>query len=314
MIELLKILKDLKIFPQKIQPLKGDGSNRKFFRLYFNNSSLILILPQEGKHGLKEAKVYYELGRFFYYHKIPVPNIEFWDQKSGALIIEDLGDIKLSELKNPFLYYYKVIEILVKLQKLVPFFPVDKTLDTSFYDFAFLWEREINYFFEWYLKNYKNLKLSSFFSDEIFNWAKEKSQFIDKVVIHRDFQSKNLMIKNNKIFIIDFQGARLGPPSYDLASLLFDPYVNHFEDSEILYKFLNYYLDLTSYPQKQFLEEFKFLSVVRLMQALAAYCKLSKLGKTWFKNYIPITEKRLFKLIKNFYPEIYKIFNLVKKQ
>ena len=50
------------------------------------------------------------------------------------------------------------------------------------------------------------------------------------------------------------------------------------------------------------------------MQALAAYCKLSKLGKTWFKNYIPITEKRLFKLIKNFYPEIYKIFkNLIKK-
>jgi len=46
--------------------------------------------------------------------------------------------------------------------------------------------------------------------------------------MHRDFQSKNLMIKNEQIFVIDFQGARLGPPSYDLASLLFDPYVNHF--------------------------------------------------------------------------------------
>ena len=121
-----------------------------------------------------KPKVYYELGRFFYYHKIPVPKIEFWDQKSGALIIEDLGDIKLSELKNPFLYYYKVIEILIKLQKLVPFFPVDKTLDASFYNFNFLWERKINY-----LKNYKNLKLNFFIIDEIFNWAKEKSQFID---------------------------------------------------------------------------------------------------------------------------------------
>jgi len=82
-------------------------------------------------------------------------------------------------LKIHFYNYYKVIEILVKLQKLIPFFPVDKTLDTSFYDFNFLWEREINYFFDWYLKNYRNLKLSSFFIDEIFNWAKEKSQFID---------------------------------------------------------------------------------------------------------------------------------------
>ena len=63
---------------------------------------------------------------------------------------------------------------MVKLQKLVPFFPVDKTLDASFYNFIFLWEREINY-----LKNYKNLKLSFFIIDEIFNWAKEKSQFID---------------------------------------------------------------------------------------------------------------------------------------
>lgn len=92
------------------------------FSSLFQKFLLILILPQEGEYGLKKAKIYYELGKFFYQHKIPVPNIEFWDQKSRILIIEDLEDTKLSELKNPFLYYYKVIEILIKLQKLVSFF------------------------------------------------------------------------------------------------------------------------------------------------------------------------------------------------
>ena len=56
--------------PVKIEKLKGDGSNRKFFRIFFNNSSLILILPQEGEYGLKEAYSYYELGNFFHKNHI----------------------------------------------------------------------------------------------------------------------------------------------------------------------------------------------------------------------------------------------------
>lgn len=310
--ELFDYLKSLKISPQKIEPLKGDGSNRKFFRLFLKNSSLILILPQEGSYGLKEAKAYYELGTFFYKNDIPVPEIKLWDEDKGILIIEDLGDTKLCDIENPWSFYYKAIEILVKIQKLFSHFPINKTLDTPIYDLDFLWKKEINYFFDWYLKDYKNLNLNPYFVEEFFNWAKEKSNFTSQVVMHRDFQSKNLMIKNDKVFVIDFQGARIGPPSYDLASLLFDPYVNHFENLEILHKFFKYYLDLTNYSEDEFFEEFRFLAIIRLMQALAAYCKLSKMGKIWFKGYISIAEKRLFRLIKNFYPKIYKLFNLLQ--
>ncbi len=310
--ELSDYLKNFKIYPQKIEALKGDGSNRKFYRLFLKNSSLILILPQEGSYGLKEAEVYYELGNFFYKNNIPVPEIKFWDKDRGILIIEDLGDIKLCDIENPWAFYYETIEILVKLQNLVSSFPIEKTLDTPFYNFEFLWEKEINYFFEWYLKKYRNFQLSFSVIDEIYHWAKEKSRFISQVIMHRDFQSKNLMIKDKKVFIIDFQGARLGPPSYDLASLLLDPYVNHFESLENLYKFLKYYFKLTNYPENKLFEEFKFLGIIRLMQALAAYCKLSYIGKNWFKKYISIAEKRLTKLLKIFYPEIYKIFNPFK--
>uniref|UniRef100_A0A7V5XEY2 DUF1679 domain-containing protein n=1 Tax=Thermodesulfobacterium geofontis TaxID=1295609 RepID=A0A7V5XEY2_9BACT len=310
---LFEILKKFKIYPQKIESLRGDGSNRKFFRLYFENSSLILIIPQEGSYGLKEAKTYYELGNFFYKNGIPVPKIEFWDQESGILLIEDLGDIKLCDIENSLPFYYKVLEILVKIQKLAPSFPINSTLDTPIYNFDFLWEKEINYFFDWYLRKYKNLNLDPYFIEEIFNWAKEKSNFTFKVVMHRDFQSKNLMIKKDKIFVIDFQGARLGPPTYDLASLLLDPYVNHFENPEILKNFLKYYLSLTEYSESKFFEDFKFLGIIRLMQSLGAYCKLSKMGKHWFEKYIFIAEKRLFSLLKTFYPGLYKLFRELQK-
>jgi len=311
--KILEFLKNFKIYPQKIEPLKGDGSNRKFFRLYFENSSLILIIPQEGAYGLKEAKAYYELGNFFYKNSIPVPKIEFWDQESGILLIEDLGDIKLCDIKNSLPFYYEVLEMLVKIQKLASSFPINSTLDTPIYNFDFLWEKEINYFFDWYLRKYRKLKLDPSFMEKIYNWAKERSNFTFKVVMHRDFQSKNLMVKKGEIFVIDFQGARLGPPSYDLASLLFDPYVNHFENFKILENFLKYYLNLTKYTENKFFKEFKFLGIIRLMQALAAYCKLSKMGKTWFEKYILIAENRLFNLLKTFYPELYRLFRGLQK-
>ncbi len=306
--ELLK--SSFKISPYKIKALRGDGSNRSFYRLYFKNYTLILILPQQGEYGLNEAKAYYELGNFFYFHNIPVPKIKFWDSEKGILIVEDLGNKKLCMVKNFLSFYYKILEILSNLQRLVPGFPIDKTLETPIYNFEFLWEKEINYFLDWYLKKYKNIKLHTNLIHEIFLWAKEKTNFLDLVVMHRDFQSKNLMIKNNKIFIIDFQGARLGPPSYDLASLLHDPYINHFKNFKEIFKLINYYLTLTKYPPEKFYKEFQFLSIIRLMQALAAYCKLFNTGKYWFKKYIPIAEKKLFKLTKIFFPEIYKmIFN-----
>ena len=308
MMNLFQLVKTLfHLQPVKIEKLKGDGSNRKFFRIFFNNSSLILILPQEGEYGLKEAYSYYELGNFFYKNHIPVPKIEFWSPETGILIVEDLGNTRLFDIKNfSEKYYFKAIQILAKFQKLVSSFPVDKTVDTPVYSFDFLWEKEIKYFFEWYIRRYKKIKIPESFIEEIFFWAKEEANFVDQIVMHRDFQSKNLMIKNDNIFIVDFQGARLGPPAYDLASLLFDPYINYFNQfSEISY-FIEYYLKLTKYPHKTFLKEFKFLSIVRLKQALAAYCKLSSLGKNWFLEYIPRAENRLFSLLQSFYPDIYK--------
>ncbi len=303
-----RFLKNLRLSYSKIEPLIGDGSNRKFFRIHLKHNSLILILPQEGEYGLKEARSYYELGKFFYEHGIPVPKINFFDPKTGLLLVEDLGNTRLFDVKVfSEKFYLKAIHILIKLQKLVSKFPIEKTLDTPVYNLEFLWEKEINYFLEWYVKRYRKQNISNSLIENLFLWAKENAVFIDMVVMHRDFQSKNLMVKNKNLYLIDFQGARIGPPAYDLASLLIDPYVNFFNDLDTIFLWINHYVKLTSYSLEIFFKEFKFLAIIRLMQALAAYCKLSYSEKNWFKNYIKIAEKRLKIILKTFFPDIFQI-------
>ncbi len=295
---LFSILSDLKLKPYKIEALRGDGSDRKFFRLFFKNETFILILPQKDEYGLKEAKAYYSLGNFFKKYKIPVPEIKFYEPKRGILLIEDLGNCRLYDLKRKRkFYYYQALEHLSALQSLNKEFPLEDTLDTPFYDFEFLWEKEVKYFLQWYVEKYKKISLDEKFVEEFKIWVKEKANFNNLTVMHRDFQSKNLMIKKKKVYIIDFQGARLGPPGYDVASLLYDPYAELEEKRKEL---LDYYLALNDkYNKELFKKELKFLSLIRLMQTLGAYCKLSlKDKKIWFKNYIYSGEKRLKTLIK----------------
>lgn len=107
-------------------------------------------------------------------------------------------------------------------------------------------------------------------------------------LIHRDFQSQNIMVRNDTVSIIDFQGMRRGSPFYDLGSLLYDPYVNLDETFRI--ELLNFYHERagTAESLEAFASAFRKASVQRLMQALGAYGFLAKeKGKTAFLKYIP---------------------------
>ena len=106
------------------------------------------------------------------------------------------------------------------------------------------------------------------------------------------------MIKKGKIYIIDFQGTRIGPPWYDLASLLYDPYLKDWDlDTN---KFLDYYIELSGYDETIVINQVYYFAVVRLMQALTAYVKLSYMGKDWFKNYIKFAESKLIKILNSY--------------
>ena len=102
-------------------------------------------------------------------------------------------------------------------------------------------------------------------------------------LVHRDFQSQNLLVKDGKIYLIDFQGLRRGRQEYDLASLIFDPYLDHTAAERE--KLLDLWEDLADERPSETL--FHECAAQRLMQALGAYGKILKTrGDEWYRPHI----------------------------
>ncbi|MDR0331431.1 MAG: phosphotransferase [Chitinispirillales bacterium] len=127
-------------------------------------------------------------------------------------------------------------------------------------------------------------------------WENERQRMaecaasIPVVCMHRDFQSENVLICGSCVRFVDFQGARLGPPHYDAASLLFDPYVDLGYDT--IERLVNYYLVKTDSVSEE--NAFYLCAAQRLMQALGAYGNLSlHKGKPRYRDFIPPALKKL---------------------
>jgi aminoglycoside/choline kinase family phosphotransferase len=108
--------------------------------------------------------------------------------------------------------------------------------------------------------------------------------------LHRDFQSRNIMVTEQGLGILDWQGARLGPPAYDLASLLIDPYAGLSGDAQ--HEIYSYYLELlrATLPEEadSFEESYPYLALQRNLQILGAFSFLTRSrGKSYFEAYIP---------------------------
>ena len=287
----------------------GDGSDRIWHRLYLNKKTLIMV-----EHGIKtkesvcEIDSFINIGNHLYKKNIPVPKIYHHDKFSGLVFVKDLGDKSLKSYiseKNSYevLSTYKsVIDILINMSiKAKQDFNPSWTYQTATYDKNLIINNECFYFIDAFIINYLKINISKKdFIDDFSYLADKTIKFAINGFMHRDFQSKNIMVKNNKFYIIDFQGARMGPVQYDLASLLIDPYVNL--DLNITNKLLNYCLNkfssIKKTDRKQFVRGFRFCSLTRNLQILGAFAYLSKVKKkTYFEKYIPVASKKLIENI-----------------
>ena len=239
-------LKDL-----KIEKLKGDGGHRSYFRLIKSDRIFILMACGPKDSSLEFfIKIQQRLKNF-----VQVPQIFHYDLKSGYLILEDLGDETLEavffqkdENRKRF-FYEQALKQLLQLQTQVKAKADDLLFDKNF----FLNEIEQAVFdLETYLKNFLNIKyidqkLSADFKKEI-NEILSGFKAEDYVYCHRDYHSRNLMLKSDKVFMIDFQDAGQGPFFYDLSSLLYDSYVS-LEDKPSLLEF--YFKSATPFLKKK---------------------------------------------------------------
>ena len=297
------------------------GSDRRYYRVRSNDKSVVLMHcksddPDFGRHM--------EYSDFLLNQSMPVPELLKKAPGSMQAFFEDAGDMSLySYLRCPReksdieSLYRKVIDILILLHTEVTDHVSEcPLLQERVFDYElFRWETD--YFVERFVVGVRSIKENAVSGlDSEFHDIALKADSYPKTIIHRDFQSQNIMImKGMELRILDYQGARMGPPAYDLASFLWDPYYR-LEDG-VRERLLDYYIngmkDRTSgkFDGKLFRDSLVLCRIQRHMQALGAYGFLSSVkGKKYFLKYVPEGLRVLkedISLARKDYPGLYKL-------
>ena len=223
------------------------GSDRSYYRVRRDDGSVVLM---ETRESVSEFKRHIEYTHFFEKHSIPVPRLIEVNHSKKTAFFEDLGDLTLySWLKCPRRgtdierIYRLVIDILISLHTAVTERVSEcPLLKERVFDYEYLrWETD--YFIESFIKGLRNIDIKNgdALREEFHNLALKVDSF-PKTIVHRDFQSQNIMIQKGVIpRLVDYQGARIGPSAYDLASILWDPYYR-LEDN-MRERLMNYYIE-----------------------------------------------------------------------
>lgn len=278
----------------------GDGSDRRFLRISSQGHSLIAVLPASvGNHGLAEARSAWAIGRHLRACGVPVPELHGFDNKNGILLCEDLGDRSLHRQfadqhrseEMLFEFYEEALVVLAHMQIVGGRnFDPDWCWDTGRYDRQLMLARESGYFTEACCRKFLGIdQVPAALQEDFSRLAGLAAEQPGGFFLHRDFQSRNIMIKDGRIRVIDFQGGRLGPLGYDLASLLIDPYVSL--PKPVRERLFHKYLEvLAGYPgidAGRLADGYHLLALQRNLQILGAFAFLAnEKGKSFFRAYL----------------------------
>ncbi len=292
--------------------LAGDGSDRRFFRIVEDERSLVMVLPNlSSAHGQAESRAAWFIGNHLQGCGIPVPQMHGYDPATGILVCEDLGDRLLhSEVvaehwpeEKLVSFYGQIVELLARMQIVGRRdFKDEWCWDTGVYDRQLMLARESGYFMESCCHQMLGITaVPTGLQDEFVKLAELASALPARFFLHRDFQSRNIMLKDGLPRFIDFQGGRFGPLGYDLASLLIDPYVS-LPDSvrgRLLQKYIKALADYPDGGAAFSVEGYYLLALQRNLQMLGAFAFLATVkGKSFFRDYLEPAALNLHKILK----------------
>ena len=276
----------------KISPIEKGGSGRRFYRIQFSTDQTIVLVKYTRERS--ENQRYVEIANFLAAHEVRAPKIHFHDPEEGLIWIEDLGERDLWsfreeswEIRRDF--YESALEEAAKLHAITPAEAeeIRSDLATQFDAALYLWEQY--YFFENCLGRVFGVTQEGLRTMSELAPLREiahRLASLPRVLIHRDYQSQNIIVRGGQAYMIDFQGMRPGLGAYDVASLLYDPYVTltATERSELL----AFYREAAENSDRDFMETYRFCAMQRLMQALGAYGYLGLAkGNAAFLSHIP---------------------------
>jgi aminoglycoside/choline kinase family phosphotransferase len=270
--------------PEAILEMAADGSTRQYFRLLLSGGESVVgaIGPdhEENRAFLSFAKAFREIG-------LPVPEIYGEDREAGVWLEEDLGDTTLFQAltssragQDDEEFPGDALEHFKRALTILPRFQVEghEAVDyrlayprQAFDRRSIRWD--LNYFKYHFLKlahvEFNEQRLEDDFSRLTRLLLEADSDYF----LYRDFQSRNIMIRDGEPWFIDFQGGRRGALQYDVASLLYDAKANL--PPQVRETLLDHYIQalsqITSVDEASFRTYFKAFVLIRLMQAMGAF-------------------------------------------
>ena len=290
-----------------LTPVSGDASFRRYFRFNYPSSHKadpLTLIAVDAPPELENSQPFLDVCELLYSHMCAVPKIYLSSLKNGFFVIEDFGDnLLLNHIDDESVdeLYQQAMQSIIKMQ----------TIDASTlpdYDGSLL-QREMQLFTDWYLIQHKNIQIDDALKDLLtssYQLLENNALEQPQVFVHRDYHSRNLMIRDNKpLGIIDFQDAVKGPVTYDLVSLLRDCYID-WPQSRIDHWCKVFYemLPEKNYSYQNFERWFDLMGIQRHLKATGIFSRLNyRDNKPAYLNDIPRTLNYIFD-VSTKYPEL----------
>lgn len=241
---------------------------------------------------------YLPVAEFLTNAKFNVPHVLYDNVGRCCALVEDLGDQDLHSLRNESWeerepIYRSTFQQLDKLFYTRP--PKDLEFQPPFDPAMYTWEQD--YFYDNLAEIHLGMSAGETQKLREHPALKHMAESLgasSRHLVHRDFQSQNIIVKDGKAYLIDFQGMRRGRQEYDLASLIYDPYMNHPADERE--KLIDLWEEITE--ERPIDDILNKCAVQRLMQALGAYGNLvSNKNDDWFAQHIPTAAAMLREIV-----------------
>ena len=302
--------------------LTGDASTRSYFRVRSHCSSLIVALYREPFDVAERASArlarleagdpsvrltfandpcaHVEVTELLLESGLPAPRILGVYGGDGVLLLEDAGDVRLQDWlqgrtsAETLDEYRRAVRMIVRIQEATPEVTSRDSICSSlaFDEMKLKWE--LGFFFANYFNRYLGMKLGGETNQAVQQEFKALCLELSsrpRVLVHRDYHARNLMMHAGQMFIIDHQDARMGPASYDLASLLRDPYTGL--DRGITQEMVEYFISLKADSSVQisdtaeFRTEVELMTVQRMLKAIGTYSyQAAVAGNSAYVDYI----------------------------
>jgi aminoglycoside/choline kinase family phosphotransferase len=312
--------------PINIEALPESGSNRKYYRISGIESTAIAVHNNDEK----ENQAFLKFSEHFNSKNLAVPQVYAKDLAKHIYILEDLGTTTLYEhiktVRTGIEYPDELVELYKKVIEELIRFQIEGSVG---FDYSYCYPRaafdeqsmmwDLNYFKYYFLKLAKISFDEQALEDDFKKFTKFLLQESHDYFMYRDFQSRNVMLKSNKPYFIDYQGGRKGALQYDLASLLYDAKAEM--PQEIRNELRDFYIEKLSVVQKvdkeQFISYYHAYVLIRIMQAMGAYgFRGFYEKKTHFLQSIPLALENLGYLIDTVempanVPELWKVLGLL---